>query len=71
MMKLYQAYHKIYTIWQDKGSHGGHGGAGSSKKGPVGAVQSWSDGYNLSLHCVIRLLKALFRYLKSRKMTII
>ena len=59
-MKLYQAYHKIYTIWQDKGSHGG---TGTSKKGPTGAVQSWCDGYNLSLHCVIRLLKALFRYI--------
>ena len=62
-MKLYQAYHKIYTIWQDKGSHGAHGGAGSSKRGPMGAIQTWCDGYNLSLRCVIRLLKALFRYI--------
>ena len=61
-IKLYQAYHKISTIWQDKGSHGG---SGASKKGPTGAVQSWSDGNNLSLNCVIRLLRALFRYIDT------
>ena len=52
-------YHRIATILQDKSASGG---ATISKRGPTGGAQSRSVVSNLSLRCVIRLLRALFRY---------